>query len=273
MISLNKMDNRPVLFIDSGLGGIPYAHFFHSRNRREKLVYAADRANFPYGPKPREKLIELILSLVTNLISLHNPKILVVACNTASVSALAALRETFPALPIVGTVPAVKSAVLSSQKRVIGILGTQRTLEDPYIADLAAQYGPDCLILKEAAPELVDFVEHRWLVASNEERFLVAKPWVEKFRVNGADAMVLACTHFLLLQQEFRKAAGNDILVFNSVEGVSRRIEYILDEKGLKSGLGSDAEAPCMQVTGDLPLEDHWERLANHFGFKLGARF
>jgi glutamate racemase len=266
-----KMDNRPVLFIDSGLGGIPYAHFFYSRNRGEKLVYVADRANFPYGPKPKETLVELILSLVTKLISRHTPKILVVACNTASVSALPALRKAFPELPIVGTVPAVKPAVLYSRKRRIGVLGTQRTVEDPYITNLAVQFGPDCSVLKEAAAELIDFVEHRWLEADNEERLLAVKPWVEKFRANDVDALVLACTHFLLLQEEFRSAAGNDILVFDSVDGVTRRIEYFLDNKGLRSGLESDAAAPLLCVTGEQPLEDHWERHAEYFGFTLAA--
>jgi glutamate racemase len=268
-----KMDNRPVLFIDSGLGGIPYAHFFHSHNRSEKLIYVADRENFPYGPKPKEKLVELLVSLVTNLVSIHNPQILVVACNTASVSALSALRGKFPALPIIGTVPAIKSAVLSSKKRIIGVLGTQRTLEDPYIADLAAQYGPDCVILKEAAPDLVDFVEHNWLAADNAERLNAVIPWVEKFRTNGADAMVLACTHFLLLLNEFRSAAESDLLVFDSVEGVSRRIEYILDEKSLRSNLETDAEAPLLLVTGERSNEDHWQRLADYFGFTLEVRF
>ena len=266
------MDKRPVLFIDSGLGGIPYAHFFYSHNRNEKLIYVADRANFPYGPKPKDLLIELVLSLVKKLISRFDPKILVVACNTASVSALSILRENFIDIPIVGTVPAIKSAVLESRKRVVGVLGTQRTLEDPYIADLAAQYGPDCNIVKEAAPELVDFVEHCWLAADNVERLNAVKPWVEKFRLKGADAMVLACTHFLLLLDEFRSAAGNGLLVFDSVEGVSRRIEFILDEKGLRSGRENYAEVPAIAVTGEAPPDSHWERLAEHFGFSLDVR-
>lgn len=265
------MDNRPVIFIDSGLGGIPYAKFFHSRNRGERLIYVADSANFPYGPKPKELLVELILSLVKKLFFQYNPKILVIACNTASVSALSKLRETFPGFPIVGTVPAIKSAVLASKKRRIGVLGTQRTLEDPYIADLAAQYGPDCDILKEAAAELVDFVEHRWLAADSEERLLAVKPWVEKLCAKGADVLVLACTHFLHLLDEFRNAAGNDIVVIDSIEGVSRQIEHILGEKELKSGLENDAQTLLMLVTGEKSLDEHWQQLAEYFGFILEA--
>jgi glutamate racemase len=265
------MDNRPIIFIDSGLGGIPYAEFFHSCNREEKIIYVADRANFPYGSKPKELVIKLLVSLVNELINQYGPKIIVVACNTASVSALSILRENFPALLFVGTVPAIKSAVLASQTRKIGVLGTQRTLDDPYIAELAAKFGPDCLIMGAATAELVDFVEHRWYEAKAEERLDAVKPWVEKFITMGADALVLACTHFLLLLEEFHISAGNDIMIFDSVKGVNGRIESILDEKGIRSGPGCEMEAPIFKITGDDPLEDHWEQLAKHFGFILEA--
>ena len=260
------MDKRPVLFVDSGIGGIPYAHFFFSRNRGERLVYIADTANFPYGPKPKEMLVGLVLGLVGRLVSKYDPKILVIACNTASVSALSALRESFTNIPIVGTVPAIKSAVLASRNRRIGVLGTQRTLEDPYIDGLVSQYGADCEIVREAAAGLVDFAEHRWLTADNRERLDAVKPWVEKFRQKGADALVLACTHFLLLLDEVRNAAGNDLQVFDSIDGVSRRIEFILDENGLRSGL-AEAGAPLLELTGEAVSAGHWQGIAGHFGF------
>ena len=263
------MDTRPLLFIDSGIGGIPYAHFFYSNNRCEKLIYVADRANFPYGPKSKKTLVELLIFLVSGLVERYDPKMLVVACNAASVSALADLRQSFPALRIVGTVPAIKSAVLASQKRRIGVLGTQRTIEDPYIASLTAQFGPDCTILGEAAAELIDFVEHRWLVADSTERLLAAKPWVEMFLEKGADVLVLACTHFLLLREEFRQAGGGALAVFDSVEGVSKRVESILDEEGLRASAVTLAQAPRILVTGPPPTGDYWKQLTFAFGFSL----
>jgi len=263
------MNNNPVLFIDSGFGGIPYAHFFRSRNRNEKLIYAADRAKFPYGPRPREKVIEIVLSFAGDLIDKYHPKIMAVACNTASVSALASLREAFPDLPVVGTVPAVKSAVTASRKRCVGVLGTQRTIDDPYIDELAAQYGPDCTVLGMPAPELVDFVERRWFEADQEERLQAVRPWVKMAGEKGADALVLACTHFLLLAEEFRSAAGNDLLIFDSVEGVCRRVESILESEGLRSDMKEDAGAPLLVVSGDGPLEERWVQLSGSFGFAL----
>ena len=270
------MDERPLVFLDSGIGGIPYARFFHLRNRNEKLIYVADRENFPYGPRPRENVIELAVSLVKKIVALYDPKVLVVACNAISVSALQALREGFPGLPVVGTVPAIKPAMEKSLKRRIGVIGTQRAVEDPYILELAERYGPDCCFVREAAPELVEFVEHRWLAADKAERLKAVEPWVEKFVKKDADTLVLACTHFLLLKEEFLSAAGNDLAVFDSVEGVAKRVEFLLEEDAGKLrapsiiDAGTDVGAPIMMVTGEAPLEDHWERFSLQFGFSLG---
>jgi glutamate racemase len=265
--SININMDNPVLFLDSGLGGLPYCKLFHERNPGEKVICIADRANFPYGPKPREVLIQLLSSLAGKLVPLYDPKILALACNSASVSALNALREEFPNLPIVGTVPAVKPAVLASKNRKVGVLGTERTIEDPYIAELAAKYGGGCEIIGEAAPELVEFAEHRYASAGPAERLGAVQPWVDKFRSKGADAVVLGCTHFLLLLDEFRAAAGSTMGIFDSVEGVARRIESFL---GPDSGKlrADDSEMPCLMVTGDAPLEPYWARLASCFGLK-----
>jgi glutamate racemase len=267
------MNDRPIIFLDSGIGGIPYADFFRSRNKREKIVYAADRENFPYGPRPKENVIALALSLAKKLAALYDPKILVVACNAISVSALQALRAGLSGISVVGTVPALKPAIEKSLKRRIGVIGTQRAVEDPYIAELAAQFGPDCAIVGEAAPELVEFVERRWLAADGAERLKAVEPWVKKFIDKGADTLVLACTHFLLLKKEFLISAGNSLKVFDSVEGVTRRVEALLDANGgeLRSAAKEDPVSPLMVVTGKRPLEDHWEKLCLRFGFTLGT--
>ena len=258
---------RPILFLDSGIGSLPYGIFFHSRNPGERLICAADRANFPYGPKSRETLMELLSSLTEKLISLYDPKILGIVCNTATVSALAVLRERFPDIPIVGTVPAIKPAVLASKKRCIGVLGTQRTIDDPYITELALQYGPDCAITGEAAPDLVEFVEHHWADADTEERLEAVKPWVKRILSKGADALVLACTHFLLLKDEFQSAGGSELRIFDSVEGISRRVESLLDSRGLRSP--GEEQPLFLAVTGEGTLEGYWEKLAAHFKIAL----
>jgi glutamate racemase len=135
------MDTRPVLFVDSGIGGIPYCRDFHERNPGERVVYLADRLRFPYGRREKAELVSILIALMEQLIPAVDPKITVLACNTATVSALEALRERFPSLPFVGTVPAGKPAALASTTGKVGVLGTERTIEEPYIRRLAAENG------------------------------------------------------------------------------------------------------------------------------------
>jgi glutamate racemase len=281
------MEKKIIIFLDSGIGGLPYGGCFHRRNRGIPLVCVADRANFPYGPKKKGELVELLRRLAEKLVDRYRPAVLALACNTASVSALGELRAAFPGLPVVGTVPAVKPAVLGSKTRRIGVLGTERTVADPYIARLGARYGPDCSIRGEAAPELVEFVERRYAGAGPAERLAAVIPWVEKFRAAGADAIVLGCTHFLLLREEFARAAAG-IAVHDSLEGVCRRVESLLAgapgaspreapgeaaggvfEGASGGGPAAGTGAAELVVTGTAPLEPYWSYWAEHFGLCL----
>jgi glutamate racemase len=276
------MDKRPIVFLDSGIGGIPYCREFAARNPEESLVYLADRRNFPYGRRSREELLDILEALTAELVLREDPKILALACNTASVSALSFLRERFPALIFVGTVPAVKPAILGTKTGRIGVLGTERTVGDPYIAELAAAYGAGCELIPLAAPELVDFVEYRCALAGEEERRRVLRPYLERFRAAGADGLVLGCTHFLFLLREFRAEGEPDITIYESVEGITRRIESLLDGGGLRSGAPHSGASPFRRFyvrregvspgeTGFSPEEglSPWEHLAGDLGFAL----
>jgi len=220
--------------------------------------------------KSKEQLIDLTISVTKKIIAVYNPKIMALACNAASVSALTELREEFPALPIVGTVPAVKPAVMASKKRCIGVLGTRRTVSDPYISGLISQYGPDCTIAAMGPPELPEFIEHRWADADRNEKLEKAKFYIDQFLEKGADTLVLACTHYPLLREEFEAAAGDKIKIFDSVEGISSRIEFLLnaDNNNLRSE-SQTMQKPVIAVTGINDLEPYWEKLAIHFGFSL----
>jgi glutamate racemase len=266
--------DRPILFLDSGAGGLPYCAYFHRHNPAETLICTADRENFPYGQKEREELIDLLTLLMKRLILIFNPKLVVVACNTASVSALAALRNRFPRLPFVGTVPAVKPAALASRKRCIGVLGTSRTIEEPYIAELAARYGADCALVGFAAPELVEFAEHRLASADRAERRGAVLPYIEECIRAGADAVVLGCTHFLLLLDDFKAAVPPWMGIYDSMEGVSRRVEALLDEGDLRAGRTAGTGAAfgaggTLVVTGGEALEPVWRQRADAFDLDL----
>jgi len=238
------MRNNPVLFLDSGVGGLPYCRSFRQLAPAEEVVYIADRANFPYGPRSQAELSALLIALMRLARQRLNPKMVVVACNTASVSALDALRDAFPDLPFVGTVPAVKPAVLQSRRRRIGVIATERTIADPYIFSLARRYGADCELVGLAAPDLVDFIERRYLEADTAERQAAVEPYVHSFREQLVDAIVLGCTHFLFLTGEFSRAAAPDLVVYDSVDGVAHRGMSILSERDLLATSG-DAPSPA----------------------------
>jgi len=260
------MMDKPILFIDSGIGGIPYCSHFLGRNPGARIVYLADRLRFPYGKWEKTELAEILKKLVGQLVNVINPKIVVLACNTATIAALAELRECFPALPFVGTVPAVKPAALASKTGKIGVLGTELTIKQPYIRDLASRFGGG-EVHGIAAPELVEFVEGRCNSASVDEKRAIVTTYLNRFRAEGVDALVLGCTHFLLLLDEFRSEAAPDITVFDSVTGISHRIESLLE--GQKESDGVPSRQNRILLTGPCAPEPSWVSLAERLGFGL----
>jgi glutamate racemase len=263
------LDNRPVLFLDSGIGGLPYYKYFYDRNRSEPVAYLADRQHFPYGRRSREDLVCVLKNIMKMVIQKINPKIAVLACNTATVSALDELRQAFPNLPFVGTVPAIKPAAAIAKNGIVGVLGTDRTIAAPYIRRLAAENG-GCTIQGIAAPDLVAFVERSLLHAAEDEKRGAVRKYMEMFRTRGISAIVLGCTHFLFLAEEFKAEAAPDITVFDSVEGIGRRVESLLNEKN--GSLRAENIPPgenVMFLTGKEPPEDSWNQWAKRFGMKL----
>jgi len=264
------MDNRPVVFIDSGLGGIPYCGDFSKRNPNEQIFYVADRENFPYGPRGKEELTAILTELAGRLVKSLNPKIIVIACNTASVCALSSLRQSFANIPFVGTVPALKPAANASKSGKIGVLGTERTIEDIHSLNIADLNESHCEIIGIPAPELVLFVERRFEEADENKKKETVKKYVDIFRAQGADTLVLGCTHFLFLLEEFRREAYPSIKIFDSLDGITKRIEFLLGENNfaLRAGKNSKREN-FLLLTGTQSADSSWQKRAQVMGFKL----
>jgi len=264
------MDNRPVLFIDSGLGGIPYCRDFSKRNPNEQIYYIADRENFPYGPRGKEELTTILTELTEKLVKTVNPKIIILACNTASVCALSSLRQNFPHIPFVGTVPALKPAANACKSGKIGVLGTERTIEDIHSLNIADLDENHCQIIGIPAPELVLFVEQRFEEVDEKEKKETVKKYIELFRAQGADTVVLGCTHFLYLLEEFRHEAYPFIKIFDSLDGITKRIEFLLDENNFALRAGKDTKRESrFLLTGTQPADSTWQKRAQTLSFKL----
>lgn len=211
------------VFIDSGTGGLPYLAHMKEVCPGAVCAYVGDTANFPYGEKSHEQIVDAVLSLCKKIIQKLDPKVIVVACNTMSVNTLDVLREAFPDTLFVGTVPAIKVAGEISKKRRIGLMATRSCVEHPYNQDLKKHFASDCELVLRADPELIAFIEHESFTATQQECEAACKPAVDFFTKENCDVIILGCTHFLNLSQTIQNVAGNDIKVIDSKEGVVKR--------------------------------------------------
>ena len=250
---------------------------FIEKNPEEEVCYLADRKNFPYGPRKKNDLSSILISLTEKIINTINPKIIALACNTATVSALEPLRQNFGKLQFVGTVPAIKPALKACKSGKIGVLGTERTINDPYIRRLLEECengGKETYeIIGIAAPDLVEFVEQRFDNAQEEEKTEIVKKYIELFYKQGADTLVLGCTHFLYLLDVFHMEASNpdySIKVFDSLDGVTKRIEFLLDEKNCALRARNNVKpAYRLLLTGAQEAQTSWQKRAQLSGFSL----
>lgn len=266
----SRMNSKYIGFIDSGIGGLPYLLRTRERLPREKLLYVADTVNFPYGEKDTQTVRKVVLALVSRLLDRYHCKMVVVACNTASVVALSALRATFP-IPFIGVVPAVKPAAENSQRKRIGVLATNRTVYDVYTDKLIKDFASHCTVIRNSGGELVDFIENKLLSSSEEETMRVVKETVSLFKDSRVDTIVLGCTHFVLLDDYFRKAAGDGVRVIDSRTGVTNRIVSLLnanDEYAPKDESGIS----FFYVTEDRPNEEKYRSIADHFKIRFKGK-
>jgi glutamate racemase len=214
----------PLLFFDSGVGGLSVLRPTRELLPNAPVVYVADSAGFPYGERSEEDVAARVPALLAPLVERFRPRLVVIACNTASTIALDHARAALD-LPIVGTVPAIKPASEMSKTRVIGVLGTQATVRQPYVDDLAARFAADCTVIRHGSPELVELAEAK--LAGEEVRVeavrAAARPMFEAERGGDIDVVVLACTHFPLLDAELRVAFPGVALV-DGGPGIARRI-------------------------------------------------
>ncbi|TVR68093.1 MAG: ribosome small subunit-dependent GTPase A [Spirochaetaceae bacterium] len=245
-----------VLFLDSGVGGLVYLEEFRRRNRGVPCEYIADTAWFPYGERPPAEVRRRVLFLVEHWMQKSRleesplPGAVVIACNTASVVALEALRLRFP-VPFVGVVPAVKPGAESTSTGHIALLATARTADDPYTDELVQRFARYCRVTRIGLPRLVEATE-RGFCGTAEDVARVFREDALARMDSSVDTVVLACTHFVRHRDLFRKILGPGVRITDSLEGVVRRVESILREGGTDA---SGRDRGRFLHTGTLPSE------------------
>jgi glutamate racemase len=223
-------DSRPLLFFDSGIGGLSVLAPTRALLPNAPIVYVADSAGFPYGTKSEAEIAARVPALLGRLVERYHPHLVVIACNTASTIALAAVRAALD-LPVVGTVPAIKPAAALSKSRVIGVLGTEATIRQPYVDRLSSEFASDCLVLRHGSARLVELAEARlrgdpgvpedYAAAING---LIEQPGGERL-----DTVVLACTHFPLVADKLAEAAPRPLGFVDGGEGIARRVVHLTE--------------------------------------------
>src|SRR3990167_1623554 len=222
--------DAPILFFDSGLGGLTVLGPTRAVLPTAPFVYAADYAGLPYGGKSNEELAARVPALLGRLVERYQPRLAVIACNTASTIALAHVRAALD-LPIVGTVPAIKPAAELTRSGVIGVLGTEATVRQPYVDDLGDRFAGGKTLLRHGSPGLVTGAEAKLRGAAIDPS-VIARAVAGLRDQPGGDALdvvVLACTHFPLLRDELQAAFGPDVRLIDGAAGIARRIAYLTD--------------------------------------------
>jgi glutamate racemase len=185
-----------------------------------------------------EEITQRCLILCDDLLQ-KNVKAVVVACNTATAAAIDELRETFY-VPIIGMEPAVKPAAEASKNGVIGVLATVGTLKSAQFAALLESYGRNVKVVTQACVGLVECIERGELDTPKTKALI--RQYTTPLLAEGADTIVLGCTHYPFVAHVIREIVGEDISLIDTGAAVAKQLKRQLEEKGLLSSSKQKAE-------------------------------
>ena len=249
--------NEPAIGVfDSGLGGLSVLREVVRLLPAESAIYVADSGHCPYGGKSAEA-ITARAAAITEFLLARGAKLIVVACNTATIAAVEYLRANYD-VSFVGMEPAVKPAVAATRSGVVGVLATGAALAGEKLHRLIDRHRGDVRIITQPCSGLVELVEAGEL-DSPRSRALLAR-YTEPLVAAGADTLVLGCTHYPFLRPVLAEMLGPGIILLDTGEAVARRVASLLDREGLRAPAGrngaiewwSSGDPTQMAATGSL---------------------
>ena len=212
-----------ILIFDSGVGGLSIFDSIRASVAHD-LIYLADHAAYPYGDKAEDWLVRRVVSLLTKAHKTFQADLIVVACNTASTIALPELRQQLP-VPIIGVVPAIKTAAQVTNNNRIGLLATPGTVSRPYIDNLISSFASNCDVFRLGTTELVHMAEKK--LSGQQVNLSELELCIAPLIKNSVDCIVLGCTHFPLLEPELKKIHPS-VKWVDSGEAIARRASELL---------------------------------------------
>ena len=216
---------KPVLVFDSGIGGLTVLREARVLMPERGFIYVADDAGFPYGGWEEEALTARILALFERLLSDYRPEICIIACNTAFTLAGAALREKFPEMTFVGTVPAIKPAAERTRSGLVSVLATPGTVKRAYTRDLIQSFATQCHVRLVGSQNLARMAEAyiRGDVLSDDDIRTEIAPCFVEMDGKKTDIVVLACTHYPFMANLFRRLAPWPVDWLDPAEAIARQ--------------------------------------------------
>ncbi|MFM7180122.1 MAG: glutamate racemase [Verrucomicrobiales bacterium] len=239
--------HSPIGIFDSGLGGLSVAREVHQLLPGEDLLYIADSAWCPYGGRPLSEIRERAHFLTESLLA-AGAKLIVVACNTATIAAVESLRATYP-IGFVGMEPAVKPAVAATRTGVVGVLATGAALSGEKFHQLVARHADGVRVITQPCPGLVEKVETGDL--DGDETATLVRRYANPLLEAGADTLVLGCTHYPLLRPLIQSIVGLGVQLIDTGAAVARQVGRMLEKEGLARTESNHKGTLRVRTTGD----------------------
>jgi glutamate racemase len=228
----------PIGVFDSGIGGLTVVRELMRQLPNESIIYFGDTARVPYGPKGPDTVLRYSRE-ITQFLKDQGVKAIVVACNTATAHALAALREEND-LPIIGVIePGARAAARTTKTGKVGVIGTQGTINSKAYERAIQAVAPDADITALACPLFVPLAEEGWL--ETEATSLIAKEYLGPMAEKHVDTLVLGCTHYPLLKRVIGTVVGRDVRLIDSAEETAAETAVTLRDAGLAHEATNDA--------------------------------
>jgi len=247
------MNSQPIGIFDSGVGGLSVLKELVKLMPKEHYVFVADQINVPYGEKTNKELEEKTLQICDFLIS-KKTKIIIVACNTATCNVIDFLRNNIR-VPLVGTVPAVKSAATISKSNIIGILSTPATSKSKGLRELIRTHANNTKIINIGCPNLENTVEIGNLNSLEIVQLLIK--YTQPIKKSGADVIVLGCTHYPFLKPQIKKIVGKNVKLIDSGRAIAKHTKNVLQQMGTLNSRGGET---TFYTTGD---SNHFSNVAS----------
>ena len=225
------MSSQPIGIFDSGVGGTSIWKELHSLLPFENTIYLADSKHAPYGPKGKDRIIELCIKNTEYLLS-QNCKLIIVACNTATTNAIKVLRDKYN-VPFIGIEPAIKPAALNTKTKAIGILATKGTFSSELFNKTSATFASDIIVIEQIGEGIVQLIENGKL--NSEEMKALLKIYLKPMVEAQIDYLVLGCTHYPYLIPILNNMLPKNVKIIDSGEAVAKQTKAILSKNNLLS--------------------------------------